>query len=196
MGDYWKLGQQFRAISYAPESFRYFLEQQKYPALLVDLHLNLIAMNTDAQFFLSQDENEIINKNNMLYVKNKQGMTALKQKIAIMADNTADDDKTSEVRVYLNELVLTCVLLGNGRDVVGLDTAVRFILIQPNDIRTTSSSYPIWETPGLTRRESELVEILATGAGSLILCENIIWQKYFTYTLEPCEKEIESKRQV
>ncbi|CAM3616730.1 hypothetical protein VA7868_02974 [Vibrio aerogenes CECT 7868] len=163
LGDYWKLGQQFRALAHAPESFRYFLEQQKSPSLLVDRQLNLLAMNQSAASFFRLNKYGIMIKNNILLVANKQKMAELKQKIVVVADRFAENNQMPEVQIELDELVLTCVLLGHGRDVVGLDTAVRFISIQPNNIRTKPSPYPIWETPGLTRREKELVEILATG---------------------------------
>ncbi len=162
MQDAWRYIQQHRASQLEPERLQYFLEQQTQAAMLLSSRGSIILINKKASKQLKKNNTHLSIDNNQLHIRNKllrsefdQAMQQLKVSYSI--------DKIVETRIQICDLILTLTLIEKAEDQLGFDKGMRLLTIQSQAETTMSSSHPIWENPILTKRERQLVELLASG---------------------------------
>lgn len=164
MNNVWHLGLQFRASNASPESLIYFIEQQDLPSILIDHNLKVIHTNKKADFFLQDPKNLIKKSSGYLFIRNKQKQKSLKEAISSLSDNPFNPKSPPHATIPFDNWICTATLLSEAQNIVGEDTAIRMLTFRSNIILSNAQqALPIWETPSLTRREKELVEILALG---------------------------------
>lgn len=157
---YWELGHTFRLSKSSPDGFYYFLEQQNSAAFLVDRHTKVRALNDKARQLVTDGDGLKI-KDELLFIKDKLGRAQLRRRICDISNAQYQIDNPPEESFDIDGLSFSCTLLGKGEDLIGLDTALRLLTVESAQVRPTTK--PIWETPGLTSRERQLVEVLADG---------------------------------
>jgi len=163
MNAVWDLGQQFRASKSSPESLYYFLEQQKSPSFLVDSNSKVIKANNKGLALLDCNDCLVNLKDNLLFIKNSEMRSRLRNEISVLSERKYIIENPPKTSFNIGELTFHCTLLGNGEDIIGRDTALRLVSIESREELLSKLLSPIWEVACLTRRERELVEVMASG---------------------------------
>ncbi|WCE32039.1 LuxR C-terminal-related transcriptional regulator [Vibrio sp. SCSIO 43137] len=159
----WEFGMQHRATTASPESLNFFLEQQELPSLLVDGHSKVVKANEKAEQLLAESSFPISNKDGYLFIKDRAELNKLREGIAALSKSESQPAALPTCDIKINGYNCLCTLLGEGEDVIGADTVLRMLSIKPEKTVTVNGMCLIWESEGLTRREKELVEVLANG---------------------------------
>lgn len=163
MSEVWALGQQFRVSKSSPESLFYFLEQQKSPSFLVDNKSKVIKANNKGLALLDCKDCSVKLKDNLLFIKNSEMRSRLRGEISVLAERKYIVENPPKTSFNIGELAFHCTLLGNGEDIIGRDTALRLVSVESREELLSELLSPIWEVSCLTRRERELVKVMASG---------------------------------
>ncbi len=163
MSEVWELGQQFRLSKSSPESLFYFLEQQKSPSFLVDSNSKVIKANNKGLALLDSTDCFLNIKDNLLFIKSSEMRGRLRDEISVLSERKYIVENPPKTSFNIGELAFHCTLLGNGEDIIGRDTALRLVSIESREELLSELLSPIWEVSSLTRRERELVEVIASG---------------------------------
>lgn len=160
MQEVWEEGLQYRAVHSAPESLDYFLEQLEQPAMLVRANGQLVKQNLKAEHLLNLSGGKLRSKDGYLFIRNKAEREELLNKIDNLSKRGELNGKEGDI--VLGHFSISCTLLGDKEDIIGFDDALRLLVIRKEKYSYTAD-IPIWQTPSLTNRERDLVEVLATG---------------------------------
>ncbi|WP_421847620.1 helix-turn-helix transcriptional regulator [Marinomonas sp.] len=159
----WSLGLQFRASNSTSENLIYFLEQQITPSVLINNNLIIIHKNKKAEELFLNIKHPLKIESDQLLIRNKENYHNFKKAISSLSDTPFDPICPPQTEVLLDDWLYNITLLSEAQNIVGEDTALRLITISSTSINLNQQLFPIWETPTLTPREKELVEVLALG---------------------------------
>ncbi|MBD5770812.1 LuxR C-terminal-related transcriptional regulator [Marinomonas colpomeniae] len=163
MYDVWRLGLQFRNTNSFPESLIYFLEQQNSASIIIDRNLNVFHTNKKADLILLDSTNSIMKISNHLLIRNKEKHKNLRESVSKLSNKLFNPKKPPYTAIQLDNWVCTATLLSEGQNIVGEDTALCLLTISSKTIKSNAQLIPVWENSILTRRESQLVKVLALG---------------------------------
>lgn len=158
MQEVWALGQKVRAAQLEPNRLGYFLDQQPDPSVLLSPDGKIILANSKAeQLFkapdtiVSREEAEIIIQDKKLRKQYDNIMRLIKDMPGAKFSEQLD--------LTTGDFSLSLALIEKAEDQIGVDKAARLLTIR----RLSKSMSCIWDTPGLTKRERQLVEFIANG---------------------------------
>lgn len=164
MNKFWHLGLQYKMSNSSPEGLVYFLEQQTSPSILIDCNLKVIHTNKKADIILSTPNNLIKRAAGHLFIRNNGKQKLFKETVVNLSSVEFNPILPPTTVINLDSWSCNVTLLSEAQNVIGEDTALRLLTFQTNISRLKEDkNLPIWETPILTRREKELVKVLALG---------------------------------
>ncbi len=163
MQDAWRFGQTARAAQLEPKGLSYFLEQQPYACLLLEADMSVVLANGKAKKLLQDANNLLIDdRNNLIIQDNKFRRDFLCAMEALNSVRTGIG-KLPEIELFNKNLIFTFTMIEKMEDMIGTDKGLRLISILKSSEHHLLNVKPIWENTVLTKRERQLVELLATG---------------------------------
>lgn len=164
MNKVWHLGLQYKMSNSSPEGLVYFLEQQTSPSILIDCNLKVIHKNKKADVILSAPNNLIKRAAGHLFIRNSGKQKLFKETVVNLSSVEFNPILPPTTVINLGSWSCHVTLLSDAQNIVGEDTALRLLSFRLNVLHPDDQQlFPIWESPGLTSREKELVKELAEG---------------------------------
>lgn len=163
MSDAWRCGLAYRTKNNAPERLAFFIEQQSLPSLLLDDNATVILKNKKASDLFSQIDDVFIGGNNEFRIKNKNLRVLYNEAMLKLINTPFVSSEQSEVVIQDNNLLLKLILIEPPENVLGEEVGLRLITIENIVKCKYSSSSRVWDNPVLTKRERQLVELMANG---------------------------------
>lgn len=158
MQDAWRLGQRLRASEQQPSRLGYFLEQQGQAAWILSSAGEVILENKKARS-IKETQADVYQLRDKHFVLNDQDLQRQLQQ-AMQTLRQSDDGRMHELKFANQELALTLTLIEKAEDPLGEDNGARLLTMQ----MVSAQTLPIWNNSLLTKRERQLVELLANGA--------------------------------
>lgn len=158
MQEVWALGQKVRAAQLEPSRLGYFLNQQPYASMLLSPDGKIILTNSKADRLLQAEGSQLKRVDDELVILNK----TLKKKYAKAMQGFKVMSGTSfeeKIELSVDDLSFCLTLIEKAEDQIGVDKAARLLIIK----NLSASVRCIWENPNLTKRERQLIEVLAEG---------------------------------
>ena len=158
MQEVWSLGQKVRAAQLEPNRLGYFLDQQPDPSVLLSPDGKVILANSKAEELFDAPDTIVSTKNAQIVIQDKK----LKKQYDDMFHQIKELQGTKlneQLSFIAGDFKLSLALIEKAEDQIGADKAARLFTIK----RLSKSLGCIWETPGLTKRERQLVEFIANG---------------------------------
>ncbi|WP_171043944.1 LuxR C-terminal-related transcriptional regulator [Pseudoalteromonas phenolica] len=161
MVEAWEQGLLYRMSKAAPDSLLYFLNQQANPSILIDSNSLIVLENKKATKFLKNNEAIFKDVKGHLKIKNielkkefRKAMEKLKEsQFSELAELVVADDK----------FLIKFALIEKAQNAIGEDKGLRLITVEETPQNELLATFPIWENPKLSKRERQLVELLANG---------------------------------
>ena len=157
MQDAWRIGQRLRASEQAPNRLGYFLERQPQAALILSATGEIILENNKA-VTLKETETNIYQLNNRRVVFHDPQLQGQLQE-AMQTLRLSADGRLDEIKFSSKTLDLTLTLIEKAEDQLGTDSGARLLSIG----LVSAQLLPLWNNALLTKRERQLVELLANG---------------------------------
>jgi len=157
MQDAWRIGQRLRASEQAPNRLGYFLERQPQAALILSAAGEIILENKKA-LTLKETATNIYHLDNQRFGFNDPQLQ-LQLLEAMQTLKISVDARLEEIKFSSQTLDLTLTLIEKAEDQLGADSGARLLSIRP----VSAQLLPIWNNVLLTKRERQLVELLANG---------------------------------
>ncbi len=155
----WKLGQKLRLGEHQSAYAEYFMEQQQMPCFLLNSKRQVLQKNQKAEQLLRSSASPFfVSADNLLRLQDKKLKNELQHTMNALQQTPFAGHETPQQKIDCQNQCIQVCLIGKAQSLLGEDTAL-FLL----SIYETNEKQVIWENPSLTRRESELVEILAKG---------------------------------
>ncbi|NLS14451.1 hypothetical protein HGP28_16395 [Vibrio sp. SM6] len=163
MNEVWEAGQRMRQVTTYPASIQFFLEQLSDSAFLVDRYAKVINSNRHAKTLAKNSELGLQLHQGYLHHKERRISETLKKLISNIGSEDYHPDAPPKLQVRLLGHNVTVTLLNRSEDLIGYDTALRLVTIEMHNARGRHGLAPPWQHDSLTKREAELVEVLASG---------------------------------
>lgn len=154
----WELGQKVRAAHLEPSRLGYFLDQQLDPSILFSPAGEIILLNHQAEQLCNPGESIFSCESKRLLIEDKK----LNKQFLKLLDDIGQVSQAQRLDKYEfknGDFKLTLTLIEKAEDPIGVDKAARLLTIR----KLNQALLCVWETPGLTNRERQLVEVLAGG---------------------------------
>ncbi len=166
MQNAWRYGQRYRASGLNPKYLKFFLEQQPEAAFLIEPDSSLILANDKATALFNENMGLFIDAKNYFRIKNPVFRNLFENEKNALDENRNQSASItpSESVVSGNEFSLAVTLIETIQDKIGAYTGMFLIKILTSSVtKELSHKQPIWDNPILTKRERQLVELLANG---------------------------------
>ncbi|MEH6443180.1 MAG: LuxR C-terminal-related transcriptional regulator [Oceanospirillaceae bacterium] len=158
MQEAWALGQKVRAAQLEPERLGYFLDQQPDACVLLSADEKVILANKKAQQLFKAQDTVISCEHEAIVIPNKKLKKQYENMFRLIKDASSTQFQ-EPIDIQSGDFTLTLTLVEKAEDQVGVDKAARLLTIKRSSITLAC----IWDTPGLTKRERQLVEFIAQG---------------------------------
>ena len=161
----WDLGSEYRLSKEYPTGASYFIDQKKTPSFLISPNGHVIHRNNAAIESMEEIEKSIfhISKNNTLIFSNKILKSTFDSTFYELKNLDYTPEKPLSKCFSFDGWECKCSFLGRPQDVIGTEIGSRVITLTPHLIEHLEEATAIWDAPNLTKREKELVKILASG---------------------------------
>lgn len=155
----WKQGQKIR-LSHVKSSYaEYFIEQRSQPSFLINSHKEVLQKNKKAkESQLDSDSPFLLDIDNTLRPKDKALKKLLQSTMRQLEKKQSNQQTIPQASIVYQTKHIQVSLIGKAESLLGENTAL--FLIEQHHL---ADKQLIWEDSALTRRERELVEILAKG---------------------------------
>lgn len=160
----WRLGQIARASRLDEPHLTYFLNQQDHPALLLDAEGSILLSNDKVEVIFGGSEIPVFRVNNKIKITNPRLREKYNQAMDDLRGKHMLEANFPELTFDDGGLHMTLALVGKTEDRMGADRAMRLATIRTQAEVEAEVIAPVWENPLLTKRERQLVRLLAEGA--------------------------------
>jgi DNA-binding CsgD family transcriptional regulator len=158
MQEVWSLGQKVRAAQLEPSRLGYFLDQQPDPSILLSPDGKIILANKKAEQLFNAPDSIIGRKEAEIIIQDKKLKKQYNNVMRLIKD-VPGAKFHEKLDLKTGDFSLSLALIEKAEDQIGVDKAARLLTIK----RLSKSLACVWETPGLTKRERQLVEFIANG---------------------------------
>lgn len=154
----WQLGQQIRLGHLHSDYVEYFLEQEEKPLFLINENRRVLKFNDSAKAYSGSVSLRQKEEKNILIIKS----TVLKKQVDEIICNVVKKKNNTPMRVFHEKEVFNISLIRNSKSLLGEEENILQLVIADSS-STHSKWLYYWEHCHLTKRERELVEIMAKG---------------------------------
>uniref|UniRef100_UPI00192CF03D LuxR C-terminal-related transcriptional regulator n=1 Tax=Thaumasiovibrio occultus TaxID=1891184 RepID=UPI00192CF03D len=159
----WRMRQKARENTMSSVCFEQLINQIAFPAFILSPSNKLINYNHAGERFLADCDTPLQESDDELVLidENRRCRAIPIRKYFDATEYNAY--RSTPQNLEAGEWCLEYAHLGEGGNLLGVDDLLRLVIVKRKEDIKNEFLTPIWDFPGLTRRERQLVKVLATG---------------------------------
>lgn len=163
MKDAWRLGEIARASHLDEPHLVYFLNQQPEAGLLVDATGLVLLASDKAERWLEDEAIPVFRADGKIRFKSAGLQAKYQQALGCLEKPRNFESSFPEETIHEGNLCVSLALVSPTEDRYGADRGMRLVTLQIQSEGDMEELLPVWENPILTKRERQLVKLLAEG---------------------------------